>query len=169
MILRFAGVALVSILLAPTLLAGSTDALDEKNGFRDLTFGADVDSVSGLSPVEGEGADSVWYVKEGDSMNVGAATLTSVRYNFYKGQFAVAQLTAAGNDCDALQETLREQYGKGSKSSKLVKRSWWIGKQVSMSYEKTADSCEVYILSKAIGDQKDADMKQAGKTPTAGP
>jgi hypothetical protein len=169
MSLRIAAVVLSSILLGPLLAAGSTEALDEKNGFRDMTFGTDIGSVSGLTPVEGEGADSVWYVKEGDSMNVGAATLTSLRYNFYKGQFAVAQLAANGNDCDVLAETLREKYGKGSKSSKLVKRSWWIGKQVSMSYEKTADTCEVYILSKAIGDQKDADMKQAGKTPTGGP
>jgi hypothetical protein len=169
MTLRIAAAVLLSIVLGPMLAAGSTEALDEKNGFRDMTFGTDVDSVSGLTAVEGEGADSVWYVREGDSMNVGSATLTSVRYNFYKGQFAVAQLAASGDECDALQETLREDYGKGSKSSKLVKRSWWIGKQVSMSYEKTADTCEVYILSKAIGDQKDADMKQAGKTSTGGP
>jgi hypothetical protein len=39
------------------LLVGAT-ALDEKTGFRDLTFGVDVDSVAGLTPVEGEGGRS---------------------------------------------------------------------------------------------------------------
>ena len=168
MILRIATAALLSFLVGPSLLAGGIEALDEKNGFRDLTFGDDVDSVSGMTPVEGEGADSTWYVRDGDVMKIGAATLTSVRYNFYKGQFAVAHLTAADTDCDALQDTLREKYGKGSKTSKLVPRSWWIGKQVSMSYEKTGESCEVYMLSKPIGDQKDADAKQAGKSTRGG-
>jgi hypothetical protein len=45
----------------------------------------------------------------------------------------------------------------------LVRRSWWIGKLVSMSYEHVAESCEVYMLSNPIGDRKDHDLKQAGK------
>ena len=167
MLLRIAAVAVLSFIVGPALAAGS-EALDEKNGFRDLTFGVEIDSVSGMAPVEGEGADSTWYVRDSDSMSVGSATLTSIRYNFYKGQLAVVQLTGAGSDCDALQEALRDSYGKGSKTSKLVKRSWWIGSLVSMSYEKSGETCEVYILSKPIGDQKDADVKQAGKTPTGG-
>ncbi len=167
MFLRITMVVVLSFIVGPMLLAGSA-ALDEKNGFRDLTFGDEVDSVAGLSPVDGEGADSTWYVRESDSMSVGSATLTSIRYNFYKGQLAVVQLTAADSDCDALQETLRDSYGKGSKTSKLVPRSWWIGSLVSMSYEKTGETCEVYFLSKPIGDQKDADLKQAGGKATTG-
>jgi len=167
MFLRITTVVALSFIVAPMLLAGAT-ALDEKNGFRDLTFGDEIDSVDGLTPVEGEGADSTWYVRERDSMSIGTASLASIRYNFYKGQLAVVQLTAAGSDCDALQETLRDSYGKGSKTSKLVPRSWWIGSLVSMSYEKTGETCEVYFLSKPIGDQKDADLKQAGKATTGG-
>lgn len=157
-ILRIATVVLLSLVVGPMLLAGA-EALDEKNGFRDLTFGDDVDSVAGLTPVEGEGEDSTWYVRSGDSMSVGSATLTSIRYNFYKGQLGVVHLTAGGRDCDVLKDSLRENYGRGTKTSKLVTRSWWIGKLVSMSYEKVAENCEVYILSKPIGDLKEADSK----------
>ncbi len=162
MILRIAAVLLLSLMVAPMLLADAA-ALDEKNGFRDLTFGADVDSVAGLSPVEGEGEDSTWYVRDSDSKTVGSATLTSIRYNFYKGQLAVIQLKAAGLDCGGLLDTLRDSYGRGTKTNRLVTRSWWIGKLVSMSYEKIAENCEVYILSNPIGDLKDADRKQAGR------
>ena len=157
-ILRIATVALPFLVVAPMLLA-SAPALDEKNGFRDLTFGVDVDSVADLTPVEGEGEDSTWYVRNGDSMTFGGATLTSIRYNFYKGQLGVVQLTAADPECGVLHDALRESYGRGTKTSKLVKRSWWIGERVSMSYEKIAGTCEVYMLSKPIGDQKDADSK----------
>jgi len=158
MILRIATVALLSFLVGPMLLAGAA-ALDEKNGFRDLTFGVEVDSVAGLSPVEGEGEDSTWYVRSSDSMTVGSATLTSIRYNFYKGQLAVVHLTAARPNCDVLLDSLRESYGRGTKTSRLVPRSWWIGTLVSMSYEKIGENCEVYMLSKPIGDLKDADLK----------
>ncbi len=162
MILRIATVSLLSFIVAPMLLADAP-ALDEKNGFGDLTFEVNVDSVAGLTPVEGEGEDSTWYVRDGDSMTVGSATLASIRYNFYKGQLAVVHLTAAGPDCGALLDTLRGSYGQGTKANRLVRRSWWIGKLVSMSYEKIAESCEVYILSKPIGDRKDADSKQVRK------
>lgn len=76
-------------------LSEGLKALDEKNGFRDLTFGAAIEGIEGMKLIEDGGANK-YYSRSEDELSLGGAELTGITYGFYKGKLASVILEAKG-------------------------------------------------------------------------
>lgn len=113
------------VLLATTLLLTAQSAgasaigtlayLDEANGFRDVNFGASLDSFTRLEEAGTEGPGRLCYRRIGDELVVGNAHLSSIRYCFSERRLWAVVLEAIGpRNTEALQEFLTTTYGPGS-------------------------------------------------------
>lgn len=127
---------LVSILLTLRLAsavaggAGSLAALEADNGLRDAQLGAPLDGFSGLELVlRDDEARTETYVRAGDELRLGGATLDTITYAFYLGRLYSIGVTAEGEDeVRALREALEENYGPGELYQESSDRRWTTGR-----------------------------------------
>lgn len=157
---------LLCLLLAPVLGWGqTTKELDQKNGFRDLKFGAPALGLTGLKVVMRSGGN-VFYSRPADNMNVGAAALENIVYVFYKGQLKSVIITTKGSaNGSALLAALRASYGLGEQKNKYLEEYTWAGETVYMSFDQApvTKDATVYMGSIPINRAEAADDEIAAK------
>ena len=131
--------ALLLLLLLAGLLrpasAQSLADLDEKNGFRDVTFGQSLAAVKGLIPLSKSPADSREYQRPADVLKIDGEPLKSITYTFYRGvlsEVLVKYTTAAARA--KLLQSLHLAYGYGMDSTLTAGAAGtiWLGKSVGM-------------------------------------
>lgn len=104
-------------------LKGTIGYLDARFGFRDLTFGQAIAECPGMRPLENRlsegGKTSVQtYVRDTDELKIGAATLESIEYLFYRGRLMSVEISAKGwEKYSILSGAFEAAYGPGESLS----------------------------------------------------
>jgi hypothetical protein len=151
------------------VFAQNVKALDKKNGFRDVAFGADIATLTGFVGHDSPG-DTKLYSRPTDELRVGTATLSSIRYIFYKGQLCNVVLETKGlPNSRAMLASLRDLYGPGKQFTRHVAQRFdWQGKAVQMSYQENLLSGDavVSMSSQPFTQQQSADEAATRKAKT---
>lgn len=130
-------------LLAFTLKlhAQNLKALDNKNGFRELSFGDTIVDFSSWKVIgASEDSTQLFYERLDDKLKIGDAVV-KISYVFFKKKFYCVFIQTEGfENSHSIYNTLKEMYGKGYKSNPYIERYYWWGKKVSLSYEQNSVS-----------------------------
>lgn len=114
---------------------GNVAALDEKNGFRDLQFGASLGEVKGLVKMGKDSGFDV-YTRSTDKKAIGAAALSKIAYGFIEGKLAAVLIESKGKaNADALLKTLQAAYGDGDQPNEFLQEFRWVGSRVLMTFK----------------------------------
>jgi hypothetical protein len=152
------------VLLATTVSAQwSYPALDAKNGFRDLTFGAPLPKEMKVTETSGK---STYYVRPKDSLTIGNATVKSIVYHFFDGRFAGVLIKTKGFvNTHALLQVFTEAYGTPLEANRLIPFYIWPGAVVTQSLDENMVShdAEVSISSNALTEEWKADQKAGAR------
>ncbi|MBC6991941.1 hypothetical protein [Hymenobacter sp. BT491] len=141
----------------------SIQKLDEKNGFRDMKFGADSSTLEGRKFFMT--SDGVrYYIRPTDDPKIGGSTV-QIYYGFYKGRLLTVGMTAPDKaNGQALFDALVATYGVPIKPNQYVNIYYWYGGLVNMSYDASKMlRPQVFIVSRPLTTQAQADKAAAAK------
>ncbi len=106
---------------------------NEPDGFRDIKWGTDILTLSGMKSIEKEDLGES-YVKEEDRLYIGKAKVEKIIYGFYKGKFvSVLIYTKNKANFDALKDALFKKFGKATLSNEYTQKWNWYGKKTIIS------------------------------------
>lgn len=150
------------ILLITLLLPVSAIAFqNEPDGFRGIPWGDNYENKkSELLPYQ-EGANN-FYSRTNDKLEIGGAELKDIYYGYYKNKLGVVVLHSLGaSNKYALLGALQEKFGKGHKPNRYIDDYYWFGQITDISYacNRITDKCTVWIRSKLIQSEQDAEAK----------
>ena len=92
---------------------GTLHRLDERNGFRSARFGTPLTAFSNLKLIETRNGFDCFERPE-DDLTIGDATLSQIRYCFYRDRLASVVLSAQGVEAtQQLLRAMRASYGQG--------------------------------------------------------
>jgi hypothetical protein len=136
MVRRLAIAAALLLACAATAAADGVDLLDRQDGFRDARFGARVETFQGLEPLgRGSAAPTRFYVRPGDDLHFGAASLDGVSYGFFEGElYFVALFSSGRRNNDAVLAALEQSYGPGRALAGDVREYVWAGERVLLHF-----------------------------------
>jgi hypothetical protein len=148
----------------PVASMGTLAYLDERNGFRDVSFGGA--PLLGMRLVEDDG-DEKFYTRPADDLSVGNGALASISYGYYKSQLFSVNLNAEGLvNSRALLDTLEAAYGKPYQPNEFMQRYTWLGSSVNALYDENPINGDSHatIMNKALlaADQAAGKQKAAG-------
>jgi hypothetical protein len=89
-----------------------------KDGFRDLVWGATLDSTFTLVPGGDDEPEVRAYSRVGDRLTIGTASISGVTYLFFQGRFFGVKAIAPSDQLSALTENLSKVWGAGDSSGK---------------------------------------------------
>ena len=133
------GLALLLAFLTGVVgIAAAADlaALDAQDGFRDARFGAAFESFEGLELLTDRAArGSTLYVRPGDELRLGEATLDGVTYGFHAGRlYFVILFTSGERNARATLAELERAYGAGVRGPGEALEYVWRGRGVLLHY-----------------------------------
>lgn len=133
----------------PTAEKGSLEALDAKNGFRDVKLGTKVAAMKGLKLRKKEGRNVV-YSRAGDSKKFGGAVLEDIGYLFSNGELlSVVLLVKGDHNISATLDALKAGYGEPQQPNQFLEKYIWRGEKVVLIFDKNPviDSAQVMLTS----------------------
>jgi hypothetical protein len=110
----------------------------EPEGFGDMEWGAALPSLETLEHVgEDPGYGGVViYIRVGDDLTIGNATLKRVEYRFWKNKFCgVRAVTEGYSNFAILKEAAFELFGDGHKPNPSIERYFWIGDRTNITLD----------------------------------
>lgn len=135
----------------------------EPDGFRGIPWTAPMAQYSHeLNQIEAA-SGSVYFNRSGDKLELGAAHLTGITYDFYKGQFAAVLIhSAVGSNSDMIQ-TFEFQFGVGDKPNRYLDQYYWDGPKafIALTCSDVTEKCTALIESKLMRAVEDADKINA--------
>lgn len=142
--------------------------LDDKNGFRELTFGDRLGSIPNLILIENlttSNSNYKYYQKTDEKLMIGDFTIKSIIYGFYKDDLDVILIVFKTNDSinsRGVLDVFENQYGKGFQSNKNVEKYFWYGDYVCMLYSENniTHNSSVYLHSKRSDYQLSKDKRR---------
>lgn len=108
---------------------GSLAALDAKNGFRDVKFGASIKSYPGMTLAEDDYplATTKTYVRKADKLRIGDVKISTIFYRFFKGHLSDVSFILNGKkESDELLKAFEYLYGPHQTENNWTK--WETGK-----------------------------------------
>jgi len=113
----------ISAILCSLIFYGFAAAFsyqNEPDGFRDVKWGAPLDTVQGLRETRRDDPRKVaFYARDEDKMEVGGIPVESIEYGFYDGRFLVASVrTADYKTFSQLRVSCTNMFGLGSVMNK---------------------------------------------------
>jgi hypothetical protein len=157
--------ALLTLLLLPVAtFAQNFKALDQKNGFRDLIFGADTTALATRVRQPAKNPNVRIYSRPTDELKIGGAELVDIYY--YKNHLSDVLIHTKGiSNSRALLEALESTFGSAVQPNRYLKDYSWRGKVVFMNYDENSitNDASVFITSQAISKQKREDDAAAAK------
>jgi len=151
---------LLIVVLIGNVVVGQTLAkLDEKNGFKELSFGTSIKDCPQLKYV-GIASDGYTkcYRRVDGIEKIGEYKASSIIYCFYKDKFdsVMVEIETVGN-IKGILKIMQSEYGKGtSPFDGMIE--WW-GKNVTMSYNTYGNNATVFISTLAFTKEKSLDKK----------
>jgi hypothetical protein len=111
-------------------VAGSIEALDAKNGFRNYKFGTDITAYENLRP-KGKGM----YHATAENMSIGDVKLNGLEFGAQDGKLATVSLSTLGTkNVEKLLDILVAQYGPGQAAG--YEAQAWKGSLVTMVMQR---------------------------------
>ena len=107
---RLLGLAVLFSVLLVLSACGSSSS-SEPDNFKNIKWGAQVGTISGLEQIAEEG-DLRLFEKKDDDLKAGAVNLDKIIYGFYKGRFYTAMVYFPAASFDAMKEYLAGQFGQ---------------------------------------------------------
>ena len=127
----------------------------EPDGFRDIEWGTNISTFSGMIS-KGSGMDGAKsYVKEGDILEIGGAKLEIIVYSFWEDAFFNAMIFS--KDIQSFEDTIFEKFGKGH--SLTNHNHFWAGEKTTMSLSYVNGIGEFNMFSTKIYEKILAQIK----------
>jgi hypothetical protein len=145
---------------------GTLDALDKKDGFRDMKFGAKRIDFGDTLKTTKEDGDVVSYTKKNEDFRIGGAKLDFIFYDFYREQFFMVGAQCTGIDnFRKLKLALEEAYGRPHQDNEFIEDYSWRGAKarVWLKFDEARGVCMLAISSVQIAENKRDDEKKAAK------
>jgi len=122
---------------APPATAATGQVVDAQNGFRGRRFGEPISAFPTLQLLpRAEGPIQEYAMPYGkEDLQVGAARVKQIRYEFYEGKYFRTTITALGGEADKLLDEVRRVYGLGRETDKM--QIWWEGQKVTATYQES--------------------------------
>ena len=135
--------------------------LDDKYGFRDLTFEQECPSTwKRLEDFDG----AAQYERPEDELKIGEVPVDSIRYYCAEGKLAEVGVMFQMRDLSSIVATMEAKYGKPQQSLSYYK---WEGERVSASALSTGRSARLSFQSRVMKDAMEQ-AKQAALQEAAG-
>lgn len=147
---------LALVLISPQVFAQE----DSQIKFRDLEWGASAKVIPGLKQSEQSG-DFKCYVKAGEKLKVGDASLSKISYCYYKDKFGSVMIDYEGTSNQIIfKDVLDKKFGLPYRPNQFMENYWWgIGNEVAinMSYSEVSKDGRVIYRYKPVSDLKSQD------------
>lgn len=106
----------------------------------------------------------LYYVRQGDVLQMGNAKLEYVQYGFWRGIYSsVAFGTKGVGNWEALKTVCFENFERWHKPDRRVERYYWVGKHSAMTlaYDEGLSQGQLYVYSKTIYERQLGRARQA--------
>ncbi len=137
----------------------------ELEGFRGINWGTDLSMLSDMVPSEADSSSSEinTYLRNGDELTIGAASLERIEYGFWKDKFCGVKVVTKGySNWTGFRDVMFEKFGKGDLTTKGQEEYFWSGEKTNMvlQYDRTTTIGVLFAVSKTMGKKIDFDRKQ---------
>jgi hypothetical protein len=162
--LKIIGIVFSIFLIGCSVPARPSKPHPEQTGFRGITWGTEVSSLTDMEKVEEEktsNSDLVWYTKKEDPLTIGKAKLKGIFYGFWMGMLESVWIDFEGDEnLEALKSDLFAQFGNVPESVKPFYA--WGDKETEMtlSYSKDRHKGALSIISRKISEDRRGYKKQ---------
>ncbi|HUJ88939.1 MAG TPA: hypothetical protein VLX12_01990 [Syntrophorhabdales bacterium] len=157
-------ISVMAIFLSST--AGWADSLpDDPGKFNGLYWGQYLGELKGMrlvgyDPTKG---GELYYVRQGDTAQMGGAKLEYVWYGFWRGVYSSVLFgTGGAENWQALRSMCFENFGPWHKPDWRIERYYWVGEHSAMTleYNETLYEGQLYVYSKTIYERQ---LGEAGR------
>ncbi len=127
----------------------------ESDGFRDIEWGTNISTLSGMISIGSgmDGAES--YIREGDILEIGGAKLEIIVYSFWEDKFFNVKILS--KDIQSFEDTIFEKFGKGYSFANNT--HFWAGEKTTMSLSYVNGIGEFSMFSTKIYEKILAQIK----------
>jgi hypothetical protein len=138
---------------------------NEPTGFRNIEWGARLNSISDKMTLLGREKNVEKYARPGDKLNFGDAQLASIHYNFYKGQLKGVYIESKSGAMTAMVNTFQAQFGPGFQANPYIPRYLWNGTNTTifLACSEATLSCQGVIDSVRVEAEQKADDAVAAR------
>lgn len=124
-----------------------------------------VEQLSGVTEPVNEGG-LVFYKRASDTLELGGATISKIRYGFKEQKLVMITIEASGaSNSDALLDSFEAAYGKGVQRNRFIKQYTWISETVIMTYSRKPGQADSAVVigdrAFALGELKSREDKAA--------
>lgn len=137
--------------------------LDEKNGFKDLTFGMSFNECKAFleaTPIKNlpDEKTAIYKVKVSDEFyKVSKYSIKNIETHFFDNKLYMIRIYLDGAyNSRGFLDVLERAYGKGNQETATKERYIWIGQKVLMSYDERSysEDTEVVMESESLGKER---------------
>jgi len=159
----FPFILIISLILLPV---SSPAFQNEPDGFGGVLWGTDLSTLSGMvydSQFTWAAGTTFFFKRKEDTLNMGGATLTSLRYGFWEGKLSDVLVETRGRkNWVALKRACFEKYGQGFKENYYIENYRWSGKITSivLEYKESEDLSTLLMKSEVIYEQIKSKLRQ---------
>lgn len=155
------------VLLSLWLVSTVYGMENEPEGFGDIDWGTDIDTLNDMKLVQEKGAIRL-YLRLNDKGSIGKAEARRADYFFCKDRFAAVRIPFDGiTSFNDLKLALTEEHGEAQYQNDLLNEVVWKGERVVIVFkyiEATKKGHIVYMYA-PIATEWDAEQKAASKRP----
>ena len=124
-----------------------------------------VEELSGVTEPSNEGG-LVFYRRASETLELGGATLSKVRYGFKDGKLVMITIEASGaSNSETLLDSFEAAYGKGVQRNRFLKQYTWLSESVMMTYSRKPGQADSAVVigdrAFAVGEVKSREEKAA--------
>lgn len=157
--------ALLLLVLAVSVFNGAVFAAEPINGFRGLRWGDPVSSIPNARKTQSLAIGEHCYERPDDTLTMGKATLSDIRYCFYKNRFSSLIITfPSERDGDAIRLALIEAYGVPSQPHPDLKHHYrWRTSKAEAILEYRLEGGAFIANSEALLRERKNEIKSSAK------
>jgi hypothetical protein len=147
------------------LLCDFAAAATPTGTIRGLAWSGPVSALGAATMVDGDGTLKC-YKKRNDDLAVGAATLTSITYCYYKNQLTSVLMKYSGyTNFDDLKISLSQKYGAPRQPNQFLDTyQWFLTKLfIKFDYSQTVNAGQVIYMYVPLMKEQDRDVAQQQK------
>ena len=163
-------IAVIAVFLLPVagwafILSPENSLPNDPGKFNGMWWGQLLDEVKGmrLASYGATNSGELYYVRQGDVLQMGDAKLEYVQYGFWKGIYSsVAFGTKGAENWEALRNICFGNFEDWHKPNTYVEKYYWVGKHSAMTleYNEAESTGQLYVYSKVIYERQLAQKQQ---------
>jgi hypothetical protein len=126
----------------------------EPDGFRGVKCGTEINKLKDMQYVgvdqDYQSNEVLIYYRKGDILKINGATLSTIKYRFWRGLFFNVEIITKGyNNFMYLLRDIQKTFGKGLQPNKHVDEYHWYGNRASivLKYDTKSHNSFMYIQS----------------------